>query len=66
MMAQKSGSIILMASARALTGGRTQAAYSASKAGILGMMRCLVHYQAAFFDLDRTAFAGLGGETRCG
>ena len=41
MMAQKSGSIILMASARALTGGRTQAAYSASKAGILGMMRCL-------------------------
>jgi gluconate 5-dehydrogenase len=41
MVAQQSGSIILMASARALTGGRTQAAYSASKAGILGMMRCL-------------------------
>ncbi len=41
MVAQGSGSLVLMASARALTGGRTQAAYSASKAAIIGMMRCL-------------------------
>lgn len=41
MVDQGSGSMILMASARALTGGRTHAAYSASKAGVIGMMRCL-------------------------
>jgi len=41
MVNQGRGSIILMASARALTGGRAQSAYSASKAGIVGMMRCL-------------------------
>ena len=41
MVAQGNGSLILMASARALTGGRSQAVYSASKAGIVGMMRCL-------------------------
>ena len=41
MVAQGSGSLVLMASARGLTGGRTQAAYSASKAGVIGLMRCL-------------------------
>jgi NAD(P)-dependent dehydrogenase (short-subunit alcohol dehydrogenase family) len=41
MVAQGRGSVILMASARGLTGGRGQVAYSASKAGIIGMMRCL-------------------------
>lgn len=41
MVAQGSGTVILMASARALTGGREQSAYSASKAGIVGMTRCL-------------------------
>lgn len=41
MVAQGNGSLVLMASARALTGGATQAVYSASKAGIVGMMRCL-------------------------
>jgi gluconate 5-dehydrogenase len=41
MVAQGSGSLVLMASARAVTGGRAQAAYSASKAAIVGMMRCL-------------------------
>jgi NAD(P)-dependent dehydrogenase (short-subunit alcohol dehydrogenase family) len=41
MVAQGRGSMILMASARGLTGGRRQAAYSASKAGVIGMMRCL-------------------------
>lgn len=41
MVSQSSGSLVLMASARALTGGQTQAPYSASKAAIVGMMRCL-------------------------
>jgi len=41
MVAQGSGSMILMASARGLTGGRAQAAYSASKAGVVGLTRCL-------------------------
>jgi gluconate 5-dehydrogenase len=41
MVAQGRGSMILMASARGLTGGRRQSAYSASKAGVIGMMRCL-------------------------
>lgn len=41
MVAHGSGSLVLMASARALTGGATQTVYSASKAGIVGMMRCL-------------------------
>jgi len=41
MVAQGSGSMILMASARGLTGGRAQAAYSASKAGVIGLTRCL-------------------------
>src|SRR5207253_6285593 len=41
MVAQGSGSMILMASARGVTGGRSQSAYSASKAGVIGMMRCL-------------------------
>ena len=41
LMTSGGGSLVLMASARALTGGGTQTAYSASKAGIVGMMRCL-------------------------
>jgi NAD(P)-dependent dehydrogenase (short-subunit alcohol dehydrogenase family) len=41
MVAQGHGSMILMASARGLVGGRNQAVYSATKAGIIGLMRCL-------------------------
>lgn len=41
MVTQGNGSLVLMASARGVTGGRTQAAYSASKAGVIGLMRCL-------------------------
>jgi NAD(P)-dependent dehydrogenase (short-subunit alcohol dehydrogenase family) len=41
MVAQGSGSMILMASARGLTGGCRQSAYSASKAGVINLMRCL-------------------------
>ena len=41
MMDQGSGSMILMASARGLTGGRSQSAYSASKSAVIGLARCL-------------------------
>jgi gluconate 5-dehydrogenase len=41
MVTQGQGSMILMASARGLTGGRSQSVYSATKAGIIGLMRCL-------------------------
>lgn len=41
MLAGEGGSVILMASARGLTGGRGQAVYSASKAGVIGLTRCL-------------------------
>jgi NAD(P)-dependent dehydrogenase (short-subunit alcohol dehydrogenase family) len=41
MVEQGRGSLVLMASARGLTGGRDQSAYSASKAGVIGLIRCL-------------------------
>jgi NAD(P)-dependent dehydrogenase (short-subunit alcohol dehydrogenase family) len=41
MVEQGSGSLVLMASARGLTGGHRQSAYSASKAGVIGLTRCL-------------------------
>ena len=41
MVDQGFGSMILMASARGLTGGRHQSAYSASKAAVIGLVRCL-------------------------
>lgn len=41
MVSQGSGSMVLMASARGLTGGRNQSVYSASKAGVIGLTRCL-------------------------
>jgi NAD(P)-dependent dehydrogenase (short-subunit alcohol dehydrogenase family) len=41
LLAQGEGSLILMASARGLTGGRRQSVYSASKAGVIGLTRCL-------------------------
>jgi gluconate 5-dehydrogenase len=41
MVDQGHGSMVLMASARGLTGGRGHGVYSASKAGVIGLMRCL-------------------------
>ncbi len=41
MVDQGFGSMILMASARGITGGRNQSAYSASKSAVIGLVRCL-------------------------
>lgn len=55
MMEQRWGSIILMASARGLTGGRNQSAYTASKHGVVGLTRSLAWEWAPYVRVNALA-----------
>lgn len=55
MVEQQHGSMILMASARGLTGGKRQGAYSASKAGVIGLTRVLAWEWAPYVRVNALA-----------
>ena len=57
MIRQKYGRIVLISSMWGQTGGSCEVAYSAAKAGLIGLGRALADMMASFTDEDRAALA---------